>query len=49
MILELSENMKAALERRVPAGVVPIWELEFHDWDVAWKAFEYYNKKEMKA
>jgi hypothetical protein len=25
--------MRAALERRQPAGAVPIWELEFHAWD----------------
>ena len=29
------EDMKAALERRIPAGAVPIWELEFHAWDAA--------------
>ena len=28
-------DMKAALERRIPAGAVPIWELEFHAWDAA--------------
>jgi uroporphyrinogen decarboxylase len=25
--------MRAALEKRQPAGAVPIWELEFHAWD----------------
>jgi hypothetical protein len=29
------EDMMAALERRIPAGAVPIWELEFHAWDAA--------------
>ncbi len=29
------EDMKAALERRIPAGAVPIWEIEFHAWDAA--------------
>ena len=27
------EDMRAALEGRLPAGAVPIWELEFHAWD----------------
>ena len=27
------DDMKAALERRIPAGAVPIWELEFHLWN----------------
>ena len=30
------EDMRAALERRQPAGAVPIWELEFHAWDKAY-------------
>lgn len=29
------EDMIAALERRTPAGAVPIWELEFQAWDAA--------------
>ncbi len=28
-------DMLAALQRRKPAGGVPIWELEFHAWDAA--------------
>jgi uroporphyrinogen decarboxylase len=35
MIQNAYEDMKAALERRIPAGAVPIWELEFHAWDAA--------------
>ena len=27
--------MAAALERREPAGAVPVWEIEFHAWDAA--------------
>lgn len=27
--------MIAALDRRTPAGAVPVWELEFHAWDAA--------------
>jgi uroporphyrinogen decarboxylase len=29
------DDLKAALERRTPAGAVPIWEIEFHAWDAA--------------
>lgn len=29
------DDMKAALERRIPAGAAPIWEIEFHAWDAA--------------
>lgn len=29
------EDMKAALECRLPQGAVPIWELEFQAWDAA--------------
>jgi hypothetical protein len=32
-LMSKKDDMRAALERRQPAGAVPIWELEFHAWD----------------
>lgn len=29
------DDMIAALEKRQPAGAVPIWEIEFQAWDSA--------------
>ncbi|MCX6992542.1 MAG: hypothetical protein NT011_05280 [Kiritimatiellaeota bacterium] len=34
MQINKKENMKAALERRQPEWAVPIWELEFHIWNL---------------
>ena len=30
-----ADDMRAALECRMPQGAVPIWELEFQAWDAA--------------
>ncbi|MHB9134395.1 MAG: uroporphyrinogen decarboxylase family protein [Armatimonadota bacterium] len=35
MAMGTRADMTAALERRVPAGAVPIWELDFQAWDQA--------------
>jgi len=32
-VMSKTDDMKAALETRVPAGAVPVWEMEFHLWD----------------
>jgi uroporphyrinogen decarboxylase len=33
--MNLKEQMKKALERRLGGGAVPVWEIEFHCWDQA--------------